>query len=328
MGNKSQVFSAFCGILQVALPDDFSKAINERFEIAKFAGFNSVPSEAKGKYSYVKLIDSYFSDTFPQDLLIQIISEAKKFDYEIQILLLNPFSDIAVLRSQSLRKNDNIMRINRGLCKIKMAIKRIRTIEESEEFKDSEYINTQLIQIEEAKSEFKTNLEIRFTDEYAELPIYIISQFAFKGHITKGVSAADNTWIVCLDDSTQPMDLYDTYNNSFDALWESGSKKPKKKENKVPIEGNTLNGKLNDIKDYKLYLKKILEKNEYKDVLLNLLNYFRNNDDKNYNNVTLISAQLNAIQDQKISGTIKSEEIELKLNRIRVDLVSMIDSIE
>jgi len=79
--NLSQIFQSFHGVLEVVFPLDLTKELKNKFEMAKAIGYKKandfLPYGDKNKYGKIKLIDTFFSDTIPQDLLIDIFQSAK-----------------------------------------------------------------------------------------------------------------------------------------------------------------------------------------------------------------------------------------------------------
>jgi len=155
--------------------------------------------------------------------------------------LLDPFSEHAILRANSLDDSGNIYRINKGLYRINAALESSLNVPEKLPiYYDRDFIYTQINTIQ--KKSVLSNLEVRFTKESTEIPCYIFSQFVFKGHLLKGSSAVDNPWLVCVDDYTQPNDLYDTFYENFNRIWDE-SKSSLEKLTRISssrIENNTI----------------------------------------------------------------------------------------
>ncbi|MCI4671640.1 MAG: hypothetical protein MRZ79_26095 [Bacteroidia bacterium] len=225
--------------------------------------------------------------------------------------------------------------MNKGLSKIIAALNNKREVVEPVGLNKPETIIEQLAKIEASKKNI--NLEIQFTSEFTELPVYIISQYAFKGHVLVGSSAVDNPWIICVDDYEQPEDLYDTYYNNFNKLWDNSQKELKisteiTKNSKVLIEkANGLN--LEDFPNndaLKIHLKNLVGKNEIKETFDYLFKYYylRGNERQNYNNLVILSSRFETVVTEYRVGILDFESYKTEIANLQAGVLLMIDAIK
>lgn len=189
----------------------------------------------------IKLFDSFFSDTLEQKNICRLMALGSK-GFSIQIMLFDPFSNLASSRAGYLDSKSLAYRANCGILGIKKAI-----IDKSPHINDEEkhklrdklqsfaYLYEQLGEIE---SHYEKNnipeeqqIKIRYTHVYTEAPTYIIGDRVFKGHFFINKSSAYNPWICSIDDISRPHDLYFYLNYNFRSLWESGHRLKDNKRN-------------------------------------------------------------------------------------------------
>jgi len=213
---------AWHGTLDIIDPENLEKDIAYWTNVSFEEGFHKSDSL---KYKYLRIMDTFFSDTFDSKTLIQLIEKSKDKDleYEIQIILLNPFTEIATNRGQALKNENKIYRLNRGLYKIKKAILGEDIIDPDKEFRENssspEYIYKQIEQIEEFKKiEAYENLEIRFNKQI-NYPLYAISQFMFTTQYLIHRSTKNNKWQLYVDDPNKESDYYDDLRIDFETTW-------------------------------------------------------------------------------------------------------------
>jgi len=183
---------------------------------------------AEERYRTVRLLDTFFSDTMEPTALDELIEGTLRYGYSIKLLLLDPVGRSAYSRAHALGVNP-IRETNKGIASLRNAIKRSemggrrypqdlleRTREDS-----VEYLLDQLEDLRAAQNKYP--IEVRFYNVLTEAPVYVFHQHALKGNIKYGVSAADNPWLVFVDDPHQSDDLYDFFVGNFDAIWDNAS---------------------------------------------------------------------------------------------------------
>ncbi|MDX8400004.1 MAG: nucleotide-binding protein [Gallionellaceae bacterium] len=197
--------------------------------------------QPNNKHLSIKLLDTFFSDSLDDDVLSSLFGLSQLNKYPIKILMLDPFSEFAISRAHAL-KTSSVKELNIALFNIRNAInlslgKRIlkRNTPENK-FDDFDFIIDQLGFIREMSNEF--TISIRFYEVFTEAPVYIISQFLAKGLILHGHTAAQNPWMIFVDNITQQRDIYDFLNDNFDWVWEDSKNEPTM-DCKFPISVNS-----------------------------------------------------------------------------------------
>lgn len=182
------------------------------------------------KYKTIRLLDTFFSDSFPQSVLNALAHNANKFQYKIQILLLDPLSSIARSRAHALDGIDPIEETNKGLNCIRKAMKCKKTSLRhiSSHLRDQDYIYKQINDIKGSSHNYRT--EVRFYNLLTEAPFYQIHQFAMKGQLKHQVSARENPWLSFVDDPNQDDDIYDFLIDNFNAIWPDSLEYPEGRE--------------------------------------------------------------------------------------------------
>lgn len=172
------------------------------------------------RYRQVRLLDTFFSDSFPVAVLRELLQNAQRDGYQVRILLLDPLSRLAHSRATALRV-DPLNEVNAGLELIRKAMGNIggtvlrpRVIAGMDRM---EYLERQLLYIHSAPDEYP--VEVRFYNVLTESPFYIIHQYAAKGQIKHMTSAKENPWLLFVDDPRQDDDIYDFLLEGFDTIW-------------------------------------------------------------------------------------------------------------
>ena len=168
------------------------------------------------------ICDSFFSDTVAKQAMTKLVEKSIRLGIDIQIVLLNPFSDAAIEREKSLQPTGRIVRMNLGLRKILDALlpddREGRKSETDNRIGDPNYIFQQLDAINAAnKPGSAPSLQIKFTTTVT-FPLYIIGDYACAGQfLTTGssISAPWFVWVKCPEKNDQ----YDHLVNHFETLW-------------------------------------------------------------------------------------------------------------
>ena len=315
--------ASFYGIQRVVYKDDFVRELDKRLEFAYASSFSNHP-EFGDKYNFIRITDTFLTGFNPKSLK-NIIQKAFDLHYNIQILLLNPFSELAKLRNQVLLKNseiNHIVRLNRGLHKV---------IKAFEGDVDTSTLNngdlnlalTNYKKIEDLADSRGINLKIKFTSQFTEFPVYIISEFALKGHLLENKAAENNPWIFSVDDPVKPDDVYDTYLRNFINLWKKSSGLKEIIEERVSMNFYK--------KDEVMKLKKMVGKNHFSEtfhIISEILTSKFANNKSLYNEYINLSSQWDSfISKAYIKGSISDERISIEENRLRHGILSFIDKI-
>lgn len=227
---KRLSFGSYYGLEEVVvLSTEFEEALADRIERNTNNHFNKILPNGKIQgYPCIKIADTFFSDTFPESNLESLYSVRKDFNLKFKYLLLNPFSQLARMRANVLDDAKSIrvnIRQNTGLRKIISAISGKRNIEINDEFETNKasirYLAYQLEKILELS---QGHTEIKFTDDYTDLPFYIVGPYVFKGNIFPFKSALHNPWSIYVDDPIQSNDMFGTLDNAFNILWSRAKK--------------------------------------------------------------------------------------------------------
>ena len=214
--NQSSSFPSFYGLRNLIW--------GEKLELAKFLVEHLHIS--KQKHSAIKLLDTFMSDSFILDMMIDIIQNSANNGPEIEILLLNPFSKFAELRAKALTITNIFEQINKTLYEIRKAIYSYRNEKRNSHKRNIEFdskkgkIDFMFEQLNDIKKyEVEYKVKIRFYELLTETPIYLISPYAMKGFILYNSSSIDNPWMIFVDDPTQIDDLYDLFYKNFNEIW-------------------------------------------------------------------------------------------------------------
>lgn len=226
---------AYFGISEVIYPNEREKESNEHINTAVVRRLDALENtdekDLDSRHLEVRLFDSFFSDTLEQKNIRRLVGLVER-GYSVQILLFDPFSNLANSRAGHIDSKSLAYRANRGVLGIKKAILGYKSIHDEEKRLLKEQLEsfTYLYQqLDEIDAFYSTNqvpeaqrVKIRYTHVYTEAPTYIIGNRVFKGHFFIHKSSAFNPWICSVDDVNRPQDLYYYLNHNFEQLWQSG----------------------------------------------------------------------------------------------------------
>lgn len=200
--------------------------------------FNSIDLKTplfnlRNEYKQVCLLDTFFSDSFPDSLLNKIISKSHQDSFTTQILILDPFSELAQSRSKALDQNafeevnTAIRNIRRGVALLNNGRRSLSQLNKKFEKKKAspDFIFEQLKALREEKGD-EILVEVKFYSCLSEVPVYILGPFIAKGLVLEDTSAKYNPWLIFVDDSSCKGDLYDSYRKNFFNLWEEANEFP------------------------------------------------------------------------------------------------------
>jgi len=238
---KTASFNSFQGFKELIV--NHTQLPSKISELISFLGENPIIREEHNK---VYLIDTFFSDSFPSDQLIQLFEKVLTQGLSVKLLIINPFSELGVLRGNALEQN-RFEHINIALFKILEALllvlkKRTILSKYKLEFEknkiDSNY-TFKLLDLVNSTAKNTVDLSIKFYQEFIDVPYYMIGPFIIKGLMLFKSSARINPWMIFIDDYTQENDLYDNLVKNFTNIWENSLCKPK--ENRLsPIKGSNV----------------------------------------------------------------------------------------
>lgn len=181
------------------------------------------------KLKSIRLLDTFLSDSLDDDVLRDMFNLCLRYGFQMNILILDPFSQFAAERARALDTNP-LLEVDRALLNLRnslrMAQRRrcVKSKANTEKISTATSLLENLQQLEQETSEIST--EIRFYEALAETPVYLLSQFAAKGLLVHGRTAANNPWLILVDDPSQIDDLYDHLSDNFNAIWESSKPSP------------------------------------------------------------------------------------------------------
>lgn len=229
-------FQSYQGLQKIIVSKlEFQQSVKD---IIKWIRSHSRSHQEDEKHKSIKLLDTFFSDSLDPVVLSELFHLAKDLGYSIQILLLEPFSEFSTSRAHAL-KTSAVKEINQALFNIRSGIngcEQSRVFNEQveqDEFDKFDYILTQLTMIKEFHDIYP--VDIRFYDVLTEVPTYIFSQFLAKGLILHGHSAAQNPWMIFVDDRYQQKDIYDRLYDNFNWVWDDAKEEPR---NSHPVRKN------------------------------------------------------------------------------------------
>ena len=223
MADPQPEFQSYFGLNRVTLKKKAHfRELENLFISSKIDGFNNNQIE---NWRYIRLLDTFFAN-FPESVIEHIINDYLTFKYSTQILILNPFSEIAQIRSDMLETSP-LKRANLGLYtfRTQFLLKENIPITPRQEFEslkmDENLFFEQLEDMTKRGSLY--GMEFRFYDMLSESPVYIISRYLAKGFMLVGQYAADSPWAIFVDDPAQTRDIYDVLTNNFISIWNSAT---------------------------------------------------------------------------------------------------------
>ncbi len=223
-------FQSYQGLHQVVI----SKGRMQMIMTSLIKRIRSDPQQDKDdgsiKHPSIRLLDTFFSDSLDVDILAEMFKLCRKHDFEIKILVLDPFSEFAEVRAESINsKLGPVGEINEALLNVRLALREARATRKPAPNTKNDRASETLLrqQLKALQSEKgRIRLEVKFYKVLTEAPTYIVSQFVAKGLIIEGKTAALNPWLILVDDTTQDKDLYDQFSDNFDAVWQLGEENP------------------------------------------------------------------------------------------------------
>lgn len=330
--------SSFYGIEKVVYPRYFRDQLNEKVDSAISSLVKKIFSnQDTEKYSYVRILDTFITG-FDRRTLMKILENSPAGKYEIQILLLNPFSELSKLRAKALRSNNNLERLVKGLKKLEMALDNdLDSVIVGEiSLNEAKLIHDSIV----AKAKQKQiNLSIKFTSDFTEFPVYIIGPFAMKGHILLEKSAENNPWIFSIDDASKEYDMYDTFRVNFEILWEKSLtfKDVEKAYKYYFLTGEYKNNHtLNYDKDteFEVFIAKLKKEVSRGNInkVFEAIDEFLNGNLKQYttphNQFIILKSEWSQINQDKISGNVSSDKMQTRINNFINRLLSFLDSLK
>lgn len=221
----SPSFDAYQGFHRLFLTgEEMREYLNHIYRTALKSGFANPkvtqylsPADKKAveKHKSIRLLGTFFSDSFDPNLLRRMVREAHKGTFEVKILMLDPYRDVAKKRADALGINA-IVHVKRALKTILEALNEIyRNIPSVKNE------NPGLLALLKDVHNYgpKSNVWIRFYHSLTDSPIYLMSQYAIKGLILEGVTSEKKPWMVFIDSISQRDDKYDQYSNNFDLIF-------------------------------------------------------------------------------------------------------------
>ncbi len=162
----------------------------------------------------IVILDTFFSDTIDDDLLIQIFKDSKKFNFKIKICLLNPLSPAAEERLNALKSFTRFGRINRGFYKLKKCLNGLRQepfdIDFNESYEMSEYIFKQIAEIGIiTKQKNLNNIDVKFSNS-TSFPLILFGDFLFISRHLQLSSSRESYWEI-YSHSEYSINYFDRY---------------------------------------------------------------------------------------------------------------------
>lgn len=225
--NQTPQYQSYLGLQKIT--NSIIELENSILQILEWIEDKEIPKK-QDEQCTIKFLDTFFSDTIKIAILEEIFSISRKHNIHIKILVLNPNSQFALSRSFAIKQSTNeqiniaLFNIRRALQVKSAKIKPHNIGQFKSNFTEADYI---LKQLELIKKESKSlHLEIKFYDVLTEAPVYIFPHFLLKGLMLHGFSAAQNPWMLFVDDETQKDDIYDYLSNNFDMIWDESEYNP------------------------------------------------------------------------------------------------------
>jgi len=228
---KTSRFHSYQGLHEI-LPNgealnEFIKHIANLIEKNEFE-LENISTDIKKE---IKILDTFFSDTIDPNQednknkkddsknLRLLFSAALDKGYEIQILVLNPYSNAAEERVKTLQDLTPVQEINKSLYRIRQSIfsysDGFSEEERKEKWSKGGFIAQQIQEIKK----YNGKIDIKFYNQLTEMPVYIIGDILLKGLLTSFGTAANNPWLVFVNDKSHNNDTYDYLYKNFNHIW-------------------------------------------------------------------------------------------------------------
>lgn len=264
---KSLSFQTFSGFKELIL--DHSKFPAKLDKLFSSIDFTKPPYDLRPEYNEICLLDTFFSDSFPPSLLNNIISKSNENGFSTQILILNPFSELAISRSRAIGQN-RFIEVNKAIRNVRQGIALLenskispndlgRFFEKSKTNPDFIFEQLNQLRIEKGNDVL---VDIKFYNRLSEVPVYILGPFIAKGIILVDTSAEYNPWLIFVDDSSCNGDLYDSYRKNFLNLWNEADEMPGRSR-ATDFDGNKIFISWGGNEIYKTQVEAIVKKNGF-----------------------------------------------------------------
>lgn len=234
--NLSPAFQSLQGFHRLVRPVQVNEALTNLVDLSlrEKGGFALEGCDS------VRLLDTFFGFKYEilDSILKEMVSEGAP-NFAIQILVVNPYSQLARARAQALADVtpdftedaffETSKRLHNLIGCIGSATGRDLTTDLMLPKQDDEdparVFRTLLSEFRKATEDLK--IDIRFYDRPTEAPVYIISEFIFKGLLLDHRGASRNPWMIFVNDPSQPDDLYDRLSANFNKLWRHAARHPR-----------------------------------------------------------------------------------------------------
>ena len=362
MKHVSPHFEAFHGFAQLLMTgDEMRDYIKKKYKWSLTNGFanteitknfSSTDKKAFEQHRSIRLLGTFFSDSFDPNLLKKMIKEADSGTFEIKILMLDPYRDVAKKRGDALGLSP-ISAVEDALKTILRSLKDIHgNIPSLTRKKNSKEEREDLFYLLEDVHKYgpKSNVYVRFYHSLTDSPIYLISQFVIKGLILEGVTSEKKPWMVFVDSISQKGDIYDQYSNNFNLIFNNY---------RLDERGNPLlqNGKylqdadysrkwpigldISDLKDYpdteakksennslKKKLLKDLEDGDLQTIIKELLELSDNIKRESLSSeLYSLLGRFNHNESSSRKGIINNTQMNLERNKIRSHIIQLIQQL-
>ena len=345
---EEQLAAYFSEVLEYSLKNGFgevNKELKRRFSEAEL---ERLKGHQLKLHKSIRIVDTFFSDTLGVKFLKKLVwhahhqtrnLESLKGDeqiakarpvevFEIKILILDPFKELAKIRAGSLFPNQKSDAVAEVFSSLSDLYKILRSVNH----KMPTTTPTDLMDLVSAIQKYGplSNVYVRFYNSLTEMPVYLISQFAFKGNLfEKQGSAIRKPWLVFVDDLTQNDDMFMQYSGNFDNIFG----KPIVGKDGLPVRDNFGNKNFESEHSWAKPTKsqsisnadqcrELLAKNLLEEAIELRKSYHEKINDKNSRDLHIQwSAMLSDLSSQKSNGQIDKSTAETKRAEIFADFL-------
>lgn len=215
------------GVLETHIASDQGALAFSRF-VEKAMHWSDSSDVALDSSFRFNLLDTFFSDSIPVDLLEQIFRRSTSLNPG-RILLVDPTCPYADARATSIGGATCKTRSRSGLKMLAVAMQgaiRIRSIQ------GVSIIDLSSLDIYELAHEvhnlgLKLNIDVRFYSIVPSGPLYFFRDILLCGRFSAGSSAIDIPWAMIVDDPNCKGDQFDTMLREFEYIWAAGYDLPR-----------------------------------------------------------------------------------------------------
>ena len=243
------------GVLETHIASDGGARAFSLF-VEKAMQWSEVPDIAQeGAYRF-NLLDTFFSDSIPEDLLVQIFRKSTSRNPG-RILIVDPNSPYAQARASSLGGATCKQRSRLGLIKLADAMQeaiRKRTTQNVPVLIDHSNLDIYQLANKVRDLGLSLNIKVHFYSFVPSGPLYFFRDILLCGRFSAGSSAIDLPWSMIVDDSSCKGDQFDMMLREYEYIWEAGYDSPYNSTQLTDPHSGQFNPSLSDSSEIKIFI--------------------------------------------------------------------------